>query len=323
MRLMVTGGLGFIGMNFINYWLERYDDEIVNVDKGTYASNDPHFLNNSNGRNYSFLKGDISDAEFVNKAVKDVDVIVNFAAESHVDNSISDSSTFVRTNIMGTHTVLEAVRKSEARFHHISTDEVFGSLDLNSKIQFTENSCYSPKNPYSATKASADHLVNAYINTYGIKATISNCSNNYGPLQHPEKLIPKTIYRLLQGKKAQLYGNGNQIRDWIFVEDHCSGIDAILKKGLIGESYLIGAENERTNFEVVSDIARVLDKDPEQSIEFIGDRPGHDVRYAINPNKIRSKLDWKPKHSFDEGLKSTVRFYVQNRHSFDRTGVVT
>ena len=312
MKLLVTGGLGFIGMNFINYWLSRHDDTIINLDKVTYASNDPVFLSHVNEKNYKFIKGDIIDAELIDNITREVDAIVHFAAESHVDNSISDSRIFVKSNIIGTHNLLEAARKYEKRIHHISTDEVFGSLELDSTEKFTEHSCYSPKNPYSATKAAADHLVNAYVNTYGIKATLSNCSNNFGPLQHPEKLIPRTIRRLLNGERTQLYGNGQQIRDWIYVEDHCSAIDLILKKGKIGEHYLVGAENEKTNIDIVRSICEILGRSPEDSIEFVEDRLGHDVRYAINPGKIRKELGWKPVFEFRKALEETVKFYRLN-----------
>lgn len=319
MRLLVTGGLGFIGINFINYWLEKYDDEIVNLDKMTYASNKPEFLSPIPKKNYTFVKGDICDRTVVDKLVADVDCVVNFAAESHVDNSINDSRNFVETNVFGTHNLLEAVRKTDIRFHHISTDEVFGALEPDNEDKFNENTCYNPQNPYSATKASADHLVNAFVNTYGIRATISNCSNNFGPFQHPEKLIPKTIFRLLRGEKAQLYGDGEQVRDWIYVEDHCSAIDAIIKRGRIGQNYLVGAENEMTNIAIIRKIAEILNIDSDNLIEFIEDRPGHDRRYAIDPHKIMNELSWKPVNSFDGGLFKTVSFYKTNYNLYDRS----
>ena len=316
MKMLVTGGLGFIGMNFINYWLEHYDDQVVNLDKMTYASNNPDFILNESKENYSFIKGDICDTKLVKEIVTDVDCIVNFAAESHVDNSIDSSRKFVETNVLGTHNLLEAARKFDVRFHHISTDEVFGALEPGSDNRFDENTCYDPQNPYSATKASADHLVNAYVNTYGVRATISNCSNNFGPLQHPEKLIPKSILRLLDRKKVELYGDGMQIRDWIFVTDHCSAIDTILKRGKIGESYLIGAENEKTNTDIVHSIAEILQINSENSIEFITDRLGHDRRYAIDPSKIMKELGWTPKFNFAGALRETVEFYKANYDLF-------
>ena len=319
MKMLVTGGLGFIGMNFINYWLERYHDQIINLDKMTYASNNPDFISHESKENYSFVKGDICDTKLVEEIVEDVDCIVNFAAESHVDNSIVNSRKFVETNVLGTHNLLEAARKFDVRFHHISTDEVFGALEPDADDKFNENTRYDPQNPYSATKASADHLVNAYVNTYGVRATISNCSNNFGPLQHPEKLIPKSILRLLNGRKVELYGDGNQIRDWIFVTDHCSAIDTILKKGKIGESYLIGAENEKTNLEIVRAIAEILQISSENSIEFIADRPGHDRRYAIDPSKITKVLGWTPKFEFIGALRETVEFYKTKHNLFNGT----
>lgn len=309
MRMLVTGGLGFIGMNFINYWLEKYDDEIINLDKQTYAANNPNYFKNVDSNKYTFVKGDISDPALVNRLAGDVDIIVNLAAESHVDNSISNSSQFVLTNVLGTQVMLEATRKYDIRLHHISTDEVFGALDPSGDHTFDENTCYAPKNPYSATKAAADHLVDAYVNTYGIRATISNCSNNFGPFQHIEKLIPKSINRILAGEKIQLYGNGKQIRDWIYVEDHCEAIDLILKKGKIGEHYLVGARNEKTNFEVVNELMQLMGRDQKEQIEFITDRPGHDLRYAIDPVKIEKELGWKPKHNFHDSLIRTVDFY--------------
>lgn len=308
MRLLVTGGAGFIGSNFIHYWFARHPrDEIVNMDLLTYAAN----LENLGGLEryrYDFIKGDIADQESVGRAAKDVDVIVNFAAESHVDNSIRDSAAFVRSNIVGVHALLEVARRQDKRLHQVSTDEVYGSLPLNSRKRFTEDSAYMPHNPYSATKAAADHLVRAYHNTYGMNVTISNCSNNYGPRQHREKLIPKAIVNAMNWRKIPIYGNGRMVRDWIYVEDHCSGIDAVLKKGEAGETYLIGSNNERHNIDVVRRILDILGS-PHTLIEHVADRPGHDVRYAIDPTKIRRELGWRPKHRFDEGLLKTVKWY--------------
>jgi len=303
----VTGGAGFIGSNFIHYWLKKYKkDEIINLDKMTYAAN-PKNLEGLPEDRHKLVVGDIADAELVNKLVKDVDAIVNFAAESHVDNSINNSEPFIHSNIVGVHVLLEAAKKYEKRFHQISTDEVYGSLPLNSTKKFNEHTPYNPRNPYAATKAAADHLVMAYVNTYKLNATISNCSNNFGPRQHPEKLIPKTITNALQNKPIPIYGNGMQVRDWIYVEDHCSAIDLILKKGEIGEKYLISAENERHNIDVVKSILKLLNK-PNSLIQYVADRPGHDVRYALEPKKIK-ELGWKPKYKFDEALKNTVKWY--------------
>ena len=251
-RLLVTGGLGFIGSNFINYWLKRYsDDYILNVDLCTYAADFNNIDKNLSSKNYEFIKEDICNEKRMSSLSKDVDIIVNFAAESHVDNSIENASSFVRSNYYGVYSLLEAARINDIRIHQVSTDEVFGSLKPESKEIFNEYTKYDPKNPYSATKAAADHLVRAYVNTYGLKATISNCSNNFGPNQHKEKLIPKTILNALGGKKIPVYGSGMNIRDWIYVDDHCSGIDAVITKGSMGETYLIGTRNERTNLEVI------------------------------------------------------------------------
>ena len=314
MKLLVTGGAGFIGSNFIHYWLKKYKkDEIINLDKMTYAAN-PKNLEGLPEDRHKLVVGDIADAELVNKLVKDVDAIVNFAAESHVDNSINNSEPFIHSNIVGVHVLLEAARKYEKRFHQISTDEVYGSLPLNSTKRFNEHTPYNPRNPYAATKAAADHLVMAYVNTYKLDATISNCSNNFGPRQHPEKLIPKAITNALQNKPIPIYGNGMQVRDWIYVEDHCSAIDLILKKGEIGEKYLISAENERHNIDVVKSILKLLNK-PNSLIQYVADRPGHDVRYALDPKKIK-ELGWKPKYKFDEALENAVKWYSNSPNIF-------
>jgi len=307
LKLLVTGGAGFIGSNFIHYWLKKYKkDEIINLDKMTYAAN-PKNLEGLPEDRHKLIVGDIADGQLVNKIVKDVDAIVNFAAESHVDNSINNSEPFIHSNIVGVHVLLETARKYEKRFHQISTDEVYGSLPLNSTKKFNEHTPYNPRNPYAATKAAADHLVMAYVNTYKINATISNCSNNFGPRQHPEKLIPKAITNALQGKPIPIYGNGTQVRDWIYVEDHCSAIDLILKKGEAGEKYLISVENEQHNIDVVKSILKILNK-PNSLIQYVADRPGHDVRYALDPKKIK-ELGWKPRYKFDEALKNTVEWY--------------
>jgi len=279
----------------------------------TYAAN-PKNLEGLPEDRHKLIVGDIADAQLVNKTVKDVDAIVNFAAESHVDNSINNSEPFIHSNIVGVHVLLEAARKYEKRFHQISTDEVYGSLPLNSTKRFNEHTPYNPRNPYAATKAAADHLVMAYVNTYKLNATISNCSNNFGPRQHPEKLIPKAITNALQGKPIPIYGNGTQVRDWIYVEDHCGAIDLILKKGEAGEKYLISAENEQHNIDVVKSILKILNK-PNSLIQYVADRPGHDVRYALDPKKIK-ELGWKPRYKFDEALKNTVEWYSNSTNVF-------
>lgn len=316
MKLIVTGGYGFIGSNFILYWLKKHKkDEIINVDKLTYAADPDNLKDLSENAKYTFINGDIADKEFVERTFKDADAIINFAAESHVDNSIKDSSLFISSNIVGVHNILETVRKTGIRFHQISTDEVYGSLPLNSKEKFNENSKYNPRNPYSATKAAADFLVKAYYNTYKLPVTISNCSNNYGINQHPEKLIPKTILNAYLDENIPVYGNGKQIRDWIFVEDHCSAIELIIQKGVYGETYLVGENGEKRNIEVIRTILKTMKK-PDSLMKFIEDRPGHDVRYAIDSRKIQKELKWKPKFSFEKGIKITIEHYLKNKERY-------
>ena len=316
MKLIVTCGYGFIGSNFILYWLKKHrKDEIINVDKLTYAANPDNLKDLSQNAKYTFINGDIADKEFVERTFKDADAIINFAAESHVDNSIKDSNLFISSNIIGVHNILETVRKTGIRFHQISTDEVYGSLPLNSKEKFNENSKYNPRNPYSATKAAADFLVRAYYNTYKLPVTISNCSNNYGINQHPEKLIPKTILNAYLDESIPIYGNGKQIRDWIFVEDHCSAIDLIIQKGVYGETYLIGENEEKRNIDVIRMILKTMKK-PDSLMKFVEDRPGHDVRYSIDSRKIQKELKWKPKFSFEKGIKITIEHYLKNKERY-------
>lgn len=311
MKLLVTGGLGFIGSNFINYWLSNHpDDNIINVDKVTYAANFDNIKEPSN-KNYRFVKGDINDREIISELISNSDTIINFAAESHVDNSIASPEVFLKSNYMGVFSLLELVRKYDKRFHQVSTDEVYGSLSIDSDDRFNEKSCYNPRNPYSSTKAAADFLVRSYINTYGIKATISNCSNNFGPNQHPEKLIPKTILNAISNRKIPIYGSGRQVRDWIYVEDHCRALDLILNKGRIGETYLISSENEMSNIAVVSKILNILDV-PISLIQYVDDRPGHDERYSLNPDKIKKELAWSPQINFEEALRKTIKHYQEN-----------
>lgn len=321
MKLLITGGAGFIGSNFIRYIIKKYPDyKIVNLDLLTYAGNLENLKDIKNNSNYEFVKGDIADVNLVNNLVKDIDIIVNFAAESHVDRSILDSKDFIRTNIIGTHVLLEAAksasrRNGQIRFHHISTDEVYGSLGPNHP-PFNESTPYDPRSPYSASKAASDHMARAYYHTYDLPITISNCSNNYGPYQFPEKLIPLFITNLLENKKVPLYGDGMNIRDWLFVEDHCEAIDLIIHKGKIGETYCVGGNSEKTNLEIAQRIIelvlRVLRGEASKWIEFVKDRPGHDKRYAINFSKITRELGWKPKTSFEEGLGKTVNWYKEN-----------
>ncbi|MDX9851536.1 MAG: dTDP-glucose 4,6-dehydratase [Anaerolineaceae bacterium] len=333
-RLLVTGGAGFIGSNFIEYVVEKEPDwEIVNLDLLTYAG---HLENLSNIKTikYTFIQGDICDYTLVKKIILDhqIDLIVHFAAESHVDRSIEGPGAFVQTNIVGTYNLLEAARniwKSDEgyvgkRFHHVSTDEVFGMLKKGEPA-FTEETPYSPNSPYAASKASSDHLVRAYFHTYGLPITISNCSNNYGPYQFPEKLIPLVIWNAINGKSLPIYGDGQQIRDWLFVRDHCEAILSVIKNGRIGETYNIGGENQYPNLQIVKEICKLVDEkipdspyNPhEKLIEFIKDRPGHDFRYDINITKIRNELNWSPKYSLKEGLVYTVNWYLCN-HDWTR-----
>ena len=306
--------MGFIGSNYILNRMQKHDDFIYNIDSLTYASN-PWYLERIKGSsNYRFINDDINNISIHGEELSDLDAIVNFAAESHVDNSIKDSSSFIRSNIMGTHALLEFARRNDLRFHQISTDEVYGALPLDSKEKFNVDSPYNPKNPYSATKASADMLVRSYCNTYGLKATISNCSNNFGPHQHREKLIPKTILNLMNNERVPIYGDGKQIRDWIYVTDHCNGIDLILEKGMMGKTYLIGSDGEHSNIEVVREIIKLMKKGSDM-IRHVEDRPGHDKRYAIDASSIR-KLGWKPEFNFDDALRQTVEHYVKNYENY-------
>jgi len=312
MKLLVTGGAGFIGSNFIHYILKKYPDyQIVNLDLLTYAGNLENLKEAEKNPNYKFVKGDIVDKELVNSLVKDVDLIVHFAAESHVDRSILDASTFIHTNILGTHVLLEAAKNNgNVRFHHVSTDEVFGSLKPQDPA-FSEITAYDPRSPYSASKAASDHLARAYYHTYGLPITISNCSNNYGPYQFPEKLIPLFVTNLFEGKKVPLYGDGLNVRDWLFVEDHCKAIDLIIRNGKPGETYCVGGNSEKTNKEITDKILELMGKD-ESSIEFVKDRPGHDKRYAIDFSKIKNELGWEPSVSFEEGLAKTIAWFKNN-----------
>jgi dTDP-glucose 4,6-dehydratase len=317
MNLLVTGGAGFIGSNFILYWLKKYpQDKILNLDKLTYAGNLENLKTVENNSNYAFVKGDVCNLSLVDSLIKkyNIDTIVHFAAESHVDRSILDPAPFIKTNIEGTYVLLEAALKNRIkRFHHISTDEVFGALPLDSKEKFNEKTPYNPRSPYSASKAASDHLVRAYYVTYGLPVTISNCSNNYGPYQFPEKLIPLAITNIIEGKKVPIYGDGLYVRDWLYVEDHCKALDLILHKGKVGETYFIGGLTEDIpNIEVVRKILKIMGRD-ESYVEYVKDRPGHDRRYAIEWSKINREISWKPEADFDTGLKLTVDWYLKNK----------
>ena len=312
MKLLVTGGCGFIGSNFIHYILKKYlDYKIINLDALTYAGNLENLKEVENNPRYEFVKGDITDEKLVNELVKKSDIIVHFAAESHVDRSILNSGNFIKTNIDGTHILLEAAKNNgRKRFHHISTDEVFGSLGLDDPA-FNESTSYDPRSPYSASKASSDHLVRAYFHTYDLPITISNCSNNYGPYQFPEKLIPLFVTNLMEGKKIPIYGDGKNVRDWLHVEDHCQAIDLIIREGKIGETYCIGGNSEKTNMEITREILKIMNKG-EENIKYVKDRLGHDRRYAIDFSKIKKDLGWEPRISFEEGIKKTVEWYGDN-----------
>jgi len=312
MKILVTGGAGFIGSNFIHYWLSEHpDDYVVNLDLLTYAGNLENLKDIESNPHYKFVKGDICDAELVDSLIKDVDAIIHFAAETHVDRSILDSRAFANTNVMGTLTLLEAAKNNgNKRFHHVSTDEVFGALNASDE-PFDEKTPYSPRSPYSASKAASDHLVRAYFHTHGLPITISNCSNNYGSYQFPEKLIPLFVTNLIDDKKVPVYGDGQQVRDWIHVDDHNRGVDIILHKGKIGETYCMGGNSEKTNLEITNLILSALGKG-EEMIEHVADRKGHDKRYAINFSKIKNELGWQPEVSFEKGISETVEWYKNN-----------
>ncbi|WP_370830577.1 dTDP-glucose 4,6-dehydratase [Parasutterella sp.] len=330
MKLLITGGAGFIGSNFILNRIEK-GDQVVNLDKLTYSGNLNNLVSVQNRENYSFVRGDIGDKSLVRKIFSECrpDAVVNFAAETHVDRSVIDPESFVRTNVLGTSNLLletleywkslSQEEKAKFRFHHISTDEVYGSLGFEDPA-FTENTAYAPNSPYSASKASSNHFVRAFHETYGLPTLISNCSNNYGPRQFPEKLIPLMVLNAIEGKPLPIYGNGKNIRDWLHVFDHCDAISLILEKSKPGECYNVGGNSEKNNLEVVAAIINVLDqevprpdgKSYSEQIHFVKDRPGHDLRYAINADKIKKDLGWTPKFNFDQGIRETVLWYLAN-----------
>jgi len=310
MKLLVCGGMGFIGSAFIrNHLNKNPNDQIVNLDNLTTGSNVKN-LEKIDESNYQFINGDIKNHETVNKITNDIDVIVNFAAETHVDRSISNPKQFLETNILGTYTLLEAAKKHETLFVHISTDEIYG--DATNQDSFNEKSILKPSNPYSASKAAADHLVSSYARTYGIKCIITRCTNNFGPFQFPEKLIPKTIIRAQKNLKVPLYGDGNQIRSWIYVLDHVSAIESLITKGEPGEIYNITSWNEISNKIIVGKILNIMGKSNDL-IEYVGDRPGHDKRYSIDSSKIQNEIGWKPAYDFDNAIKQTVDWYLKNK----------
>ncbi len=312
MRVLVTGGAGFIGSCFVKYILNKYSNyELINLDALTYCGNLDNLKEIENNSNYHFIKGNICDSKLVKEITKDVDFIVNFAAESHVDNSIKNPQIFIETNVKGTMNLLEAAKENHIkRFLQVSTDEVYGSLG--SEGYFYETTPLAPNSPYSASKASADLLVRAYYETYKLPVVITRCSNNYGPYQYPEKLIPFFISKLLKDEKIPIYGDGMNIRDWLYVEDHCSAIDCVLHNAKDGEIYNIGGHNEKTNIEISHIILEIMGKN-ENYIEFVADRLGHDRRYAISNKKITTKLGWTPKVNFEEGIKNTINWYLNNQ----------
>lgn len=312
-NIIVTGGCGFIGSNFVHYVVRNHPETHVTVlDALTYAGNIENIADLPENR-VEFVHGNICDADLLDKIVPGHDAIVHYAAESHNDNSIADPEPFLRTNVEGTYRLLEAARKYDVRYHHISTDEVYGDLALDDPARFTEETPYHPSSPYSSTKAASDLLVRAWVRTFGVQATISNCSNNYGPYQHVEKFIPRQITNILTGVRPKLYGDGLNVRDWIHTDDHSSAVWTILTRGRIGETYLIGADGERNNLTVLRDILEMMGKDPDD-FDWVKDCPGHDRRYAIDSTKLRTELGWTPEHTdFREGLEHTIRWYEENR----------
>ncbi len=311
MKLLVTGGLGFIGSNFCRYMLTKHPDyELINVDKIGIGANPANLHDAENNKNYTFIKGDICNPQLMNRLVHQVDAVVNIAAETHVDRSIADPNIFLQNNTLGTFTILEAIRRHnhKARLMQVSTDEVYGEALEGS---FTENTPPKPSNPYSASKAAADMFALSYFKTYGLNVSITRCTNNFGPYQLPEKLIPKTVIRALRNLPIPIYGSGKNIRDWIYVQDHCAAIEAVLDKGKPGEIYNVSADNEVPNIEIVKKIIAQLDK-PESLITYVEDRPGHDARYSLDSTKTQETLGWKPTHNFEDSLKSTIQWYLQN-----------
>ena len=311
-HLLVTGGAGFIGSNFVHYLLDNTEHTVTVLDKMTYAANKAS-LNGLDVTRFNLMVGDIADRELTDELVAQADAVIHYAAESHNDNSLANPEPFIHTNLVGTFTLLEAVRRHGTRYHHISTDEVFGDLALDDPAKFTETTPYNPSSPYSSTKAGSDLLVRAWVRSFGIEATISNCSNNYGPYQHIEKFIPRQITNILSGLTPKLYGEGLNVRDWIHASDHSSAVLRILESGKIGETYLIGADGEENNITVLRTILRLMGKD-ENDFEHVIDRPGHDMRYAIDGTRLREELGWEPQFTdFEAGLADTIAWYTDNR----------
>lgn len=311
-RILVTGGAGFIGSNFVHHLVERTEHDVTVLDKMTYAADEDSLAGLPEDR-VRLVRGDVADADVVGDLVAEADAVVHYAAESHNDNSLADPAPFVHTNLVGTFTLLEAVRRTRTRYHHISTDEVFGDLALDDPAKFTETTPYNPSSPYSSTKAGSDLLVRAWVRSFGIEATLSNCSNNYGPYQHIEKFIPRQITNILAGIRPKLYGDGRNVRDWIHAEDHSSAVLAILERGRIGRTYLIGADGERDNLTVLRAILRLMGR-AEDDFDHVRDRPGHDLRYAIDGSALREELGWQPRfRDFEAGLAETIAWYDEHR----------
>ncbi|MDH6410543.1 dTDP-glucose 4,6-dehydratase [Aurantimicrobium minutum] len=310
-KILVTGGAGFIGSNFVHYLMDNTDHEVTVLDSLTYAGNKASLLDLPSNR-FTFVHGDIRDAELVDELFSKNDTVVHYAAESHNDNSLDNPRPFLETNIIGTYTLLEAARKFDTRLHHISTDEVYGDLELDDPERFSESTPYNPSSPYSSTKAGSDLLVRAWVRSFGVRATISNCSNNYGPYQHVEKFIPRQITNVIRGVRPKLYGAGENVRDWIHADDHSSAVMTIVDKGVLGETYLIGADGEKNNKDVVELILTTMGQ-PAEAYDHVTDRLGHDLRYAIDSTKLRSELGWKPTHAdFESGIAATIEWYKAN-----------
>ncbi len=313
-KILVTGGAGFIGANFVLHWLQNHpEDQLINLDLLTYAGNKSSLESIANNPKYQFVEGDIADSQLVDSLMSGVDIVVHFAAETHVDRSITNPEVFLTTNVIGTHVLLKAALKHQVkRFHHISTDEVFGSLELGSSEKFNSETAYNPHSPYSASKAASDHLVRAYGDTYGLPYSISNCSNNYGEFQFPEKMIPLAITNLIDDKTVPVYGDGLNVRDWLYVQDHCNAIDLIITKGKLNHTYLIGGlTHDVANIDLAKMIIGQMQKD-ESAIRFITDRPGHDLRYAVDWSHINQELGWSPTVSLEEGVARTIAWYQQH-----------
>jgi dTDP-glucose 4,6-dehydratase len=321
-RVLVTGGAGFIGVNVVRHLVEHTTARVTVLDTLTYAAS-PEALAALPADRVELVVADVADAATVDRLVAGQDAVLHLAAESHNDNALDDPGPFIRTNIVGTYVLLEAVRKADVRFHHVSTDEVYGDLALDDPKRFTEDTPYRPSSPYSAAKAGSDHLVRAWVRSFGVRATISNCSNNYGPWQHVEKFVPRQITEILEGRRPRVYGDGRQVRDWIHVDDHSSALLAILERGRIGETYLVGADGERTNLDVVRTLLRLMGR-PEEDYELVADRAGHDQRYAIESGKLRLELGWQPRFSdLDQGLAETVEWYRDHRDWWEAHKAVT